>query len=63
MIAYCSLLVNGPPASENEKGTQESIEGSCSCVGRETWATVGAYENTCSFQRGVDSSPLPKGAH
>lgn len=34
MVAYCPLLVNGPPASDNKKGTQESVEESWSCADR-----------------------------
>lgn len=63
MIAYCSLLVNGPPASENEKRTLELIEGSCSRVDRETWPTVGHIGTRAVSKEVMDSSPLPKGAN
>lgn len=43
MIAYCSLLANGPPASGYDKENQELTEESCSCAHRDPWPTWECY--------------------
>ena len=60
MIACCSLLVNGPPASGNDEGNQESIEESCSYADRDlpgsTWQYVQLPKQSITSSKGRELS-------